>query len=105
MQLYHTGEGRFGHSNVKGEVFLPTDPQGWREILRQSIEDESGLQFAVSTSLGEQKMAAVIIGHSEDAKDPISALEQGSAFGFIAPLATLRQLRGAIDAAIAAVES
>jgi hypothetical protein len=103
VELYHVSTGVPGESD-KAQVCLPRDPGVWSAVLQQAIEDHGYLQISIATTFARGAVAFAV-GQPEDVEDPLGALQRGSAFGFIANLATLRQLRGAIDAAIAAVDA
>lgn len=98
----HTADAARALSDDDHQVCFPADLTEWMADSQKGISDHGNLWISIS-STGSPDAIAVAIGRPETVQDPQSAFAGGKAFGFIVGLATLRQLRGAIDAAIAAV--
>jgi hypothetical protein len=86
------------------QVCFPADWEAWKDSLDESVRMNSLIQIKFSLTANSQTVAIAICedGTEDDAFDLL--MEGRRAFGFIVNVSTLRQLRGAIDAAIASME-
>ncbi len=81
-------------------------PKNWKAYVKQverSLQERGGLTIAIGSTAAPWSIA-IAIGHPTSVESPSSALDERKVFGFVVGLSTLRSLRAAIDAAIAAVE-
>lgn len=83
------------------QVLFPNEWLVWGAALEKSIKDWGEIRMAIGTTAGPN--TAIIFGHC-DTDDVTSAIAYGQVFGFIVDPSTLKQLRKALDAAIAATE-
>ncbi len=85
------------------QVRLPKDWPAYAAQLQKSLDDNGEIEISVG-STGAHGSIAIAIGHMEVVESARVALDNRDALGFIVGLSTLRQLRAALDAAIAAAE-
>jgi hypothetical protein len=85
------------------QVRLPNDWQAYGEQLQRSLDDNGEIEISFG-STAAQGSIAIAIGHEDVVESAGKALDNREAFGFIVGLSTLRQLRAALDAAIATAE-
>lgn len=86
------------------QVCLPADWEAWREGIEESVRFNSLLQMRFSTT-ANSKTIAIAICADDPGADAFDLLFEGRrAFGFVADAATLRQLQGALVAALSALE-
>ena len=85
------------------QVRLPKDWQAYGEQLQKSLDDNGEIEISVGSTAAHGSIA-IAIGHMNVVESAGRALDNRDAFGFIVGLSTLRQLRAALDAAIASAE-
>ena len=71
--------------------------------MRASLEDDQRIQISLGSAAAPGTIV-IAIGSMEVVESVSSVQENQDAFCFVVGLSTLRQLRGALDAAIAASE-
>jgi hypothetical protein len=95
-------EGKQRDSDAR-QVRLPRDWQAYGEQLQKSLDDEGEIEISIGSTAVHGSIA-IAIGCDEVVESVGKALDNREAFGFIVGLSTLRQLRAALEAAIAAAE-
>jgi hypothetical protein len=85
------------------QVRLPKDWQAYAEQLQGSLDESEEIEISIS-STATRGSVAIAIGHKEVVEFASNALDKRDAFGFIVGLSTLRELRAALDVAIASAE-
>lgn len=100
---HHRNKDEVSLDEDKQQVCFPKDLAAWQSSLEASLSDHGVVRWGVG-STGSPKTVALVIGHPDRIQCPSRALDDGTALGFLVTLATLRQIRGAIDAAIASLE-
>jgi hypothetical protein len=100
---HHKNESRVSVDDGSQQVCFPKDPAAWLSSLEQCLSDHGLVTWALG-STSSPNTVALVIGHPDKIESPSRALDDRTALGFIVTLPTLRQMRGAIDAAIASLE-
>jgi tetrahydromethanopterin S-methyltransferase subunit G len=94
-----TGDGHI--DSDAPQILFPDDWSNWGDRLKQSIREWGEIRIAVGTTAGRD--IAIVIGHAT-INSVAGATADKRVFGFIVDSSTLKQLRKALDAAIAATE-
>ena len=100
---HHRNEDGVSPDENRQQVCFPKDLAAWRSSLEASLSDHGHVRWGLG-STGSPNTVALVIGHPDKIELPCAALDDRTALGFIVTLPTLRQMRGAIDAAIASLE-
>jgi len=91
----------------KPYVCIPEDWSAWSGSIEKSLALSGLIEMRFGSMIGDTIAIAFCPDDptcTEEDADAASVLEDRRAFGFVVKLSTLRQMRGAIDAAIAALE-
>ena len=100
---HHRRENGVSLDESTQQVRFPKDRADWLGSLETSLSEHGLVRLGIG-STGSPKTVALVIGHPDKIEFPCATLDDRTALGFIVTLPTLRQLRGAIDAAIASLE-
>jgi hypothetical protein len=85
------------------QVRLPKDWQAYAKQLKTSLDENGEVQIFLSSTAAHGSIA-IAIGHMDVVESASNALDNRDVLGFIIGSSTLRSLRAALDAAIAATE-
>jgi len=104
VEIPHSGDSYSPVPNNQPRVCFPVDFKAWEATVRQAFDDHGHIHLTVA-SVDFPGAVGIAIGHPDLLMEsPSRSLAEGECFGFVVELSTLRQLRGAIDAAIASLE-
>src|SRR5689334_5077820 len=100
VEIPHPGDADNPVRNDQFRVCLPVDLSAWETSVRRAFDDHGHIHVTLST-VDFPGAIGIAIGHPDLLMEsPSRSLAEGTCFGFVVGLSTLRQLRGAFDAAI-----